>query len=61
VVTAVPAAVTAQTDRVLDPIARTSEVLFGLIMALTFTGTFGVATVPAYARAASTSGPLAGA
>ena len=32
-VTAVPAAATAQTDRVLDPIARTSEVLFGLIMA----------------------------
>lgn len=43
-VTAVPASTTAQTDRVLDPIARTSEVLFGLIMALTFTGTFGVAT-----------------
>ena len=43
-VTAVPAAATAQTNRVLDPIARTSEVLFGLIMALTFTGTFGVAT-----------------
>ena len=30
--------------RVLDPIARTSEILFGLIMALTFTGTLGVAT-----------------
>jgi VIT family len=30
--------------RVLDPIARTSEVLFGLIMALTFTGTLGAAT-----------------
>ena len=43
-VTAVPAAATDQTNRVLDPIARTSEVLFGLIMALTFTGTFGVAT-----------------
>ncbi len=43
-VTAVPAAATAQTNRVLDPIARTSEVLFGLIMALTFTGTFSVAT-----------------
>ena len=43
-VTAVPAAATAQTDRVLDPIARTSEVLFGLIMALTFTGTFSAAT-----------------
>ncbi len=43
-VTAVPAVATDQTNRVLDPIARTSEVLFGLIMALTFTGTFGVAT-----------------
>jgi hypothetical protein len=31
-------------SRVLDPIARTSEVLFGLIMALTFTGTLGAAT-----------------
>lgn len=31
-------------DRVLDPIARTSEALFGLIMALTFTGTLGAAT-----------------
>jgi hypothetical protein len=30
--------------RVLDPIARTSEALFGLIMALTFTGTLGAAT-----------------
>lgn len=30
--------------RVLDPIARTSEVLFGLIMALTFTGTLGAVT-----------------
>jgi VIT1/CCC1 family predicted Fe2+/Mn2+ transporter len=29
---------------VLDPIARTSEVLFGLIMALTFTNTLSVAT-----------------
>jgi hypothetical protein len=29
---------------VLDPIARTSEVLFGLIMALTFTGTLSAAT-----------------
>ena len=35
---------TARTDRVLDPIARISEVLFGLIMALTFTGTLGAAT-----------------
>src|SRR5690348_341189 len=31
-------------DRVLDPIARVSEVLFGLIMALTFTGTLSAAT-----------------
>ena len=35
---------TRQRDRVLDPIARTSEALFGLIMALTFTGTLGAAT-----------------
>ncbi len=28
----------------LDPIARVSEILFGLIMALTFTGTFSAAT-----------------
>lgn len=34
----------APSARVLDPIARTSEVLFGLIMALTFTGTLGAAT-----------------
>ena len=33
-----------QSDRVLDPIARVSEVLFGLIMALTFTGTISAAT-----------------
>src|SRR5882672_9263970 len=31
-------------DRVLDPVARVSEVLFGLIMALTFTGTLSAAT-----------------
>jgi len=31
-------------ERVLDPLARTSEVLFGVIMALTFTGTLSVAT-----------------
>ena len=31
-------------DRVLDPIARVSEVLFGVIMALTFTGTLSAAT-----------------
>jgi VIT family len=30
--------------RILDPIARVSEVLFGLIMALTFTGTLSAAT-----------------
>jgi hypothetical protein len=34
----------ARSEGVLDPIARTSEVLFGLIMALTFTGTLGAAT-----------------
>ena len=34
----------ARSARVLDPIARTSEVLFGLIMALTFTGTLSAAT-----------------
>jgi hypothetical protein len=33
-----------RSERVLDPIARTSEVLFGLIMALTFTGTLAAAT-----------------
>jgi hypothetical protein len=31
-------------ERVLDPIARVSEVLFGVIMALTFTGTLSAAT-----------------
>jgi len=35
---------TAGRERLLDPIARMSEVLFGLIMVLTFTGTFEVAT-----------------
>src|SRR6476469_1660026 len=30
--------------RILDPISRISEVLFGLIMALTFTGTLSAAT-----------------
>ena len=34
----------AERARVLDPIARVSEVLFGLIMALTFTGTLSAAT-----------------
>jgi len=31
-------------ERILDPIARASEVLFGVIMALTFTGSLSVAT-----------------
>ena len=31
-------------DRVLEPMDRISEVLFGLIMALTFTCTLGVVT-----------------
>ncbi len=31
-------------ERVLDPIDRISEVMFGLFMALTFTGTLSVAT-----------------
>lgn len=30
-------------DQVLDPVSRLSEILFGLIMTLTFTGTFSVA------------------
>jgi VIT1/CCC1 family predicted Fe2+/Mn2+ transporter len=33
----------ASRERVLDPIARISEILFGLIMALTFTGTLSAA------------------
>jgi VIT family protein len=33
-----------RSERLLDPIARTSEVLFGVIMALTFTGTLSAAT-----------------
>ena len=33
-----------RTRRVLDPVERVSEVLFGLIMVLTFTGTLSVAT-----------------
>lgn len=32
-----------RSERILDPVARTSEVLFGLIMALTFTGTLSAA------------------
>jgi hypothetical protein len=39
-----PNADTKPTERVLDPIARVSEILFGLIMALTFTGALGAAT-----------------
>jgi len=35
---------TRRSDRVLDPIARVSEILFGVIMALTFTGTLSAAT-----------------
>jgi hypothetical protein len=30
--------------RVLDPIERTSEVIFGLLMAMTFIGSLSVAT-----------------
>jgi VIT family protein len=33
-----------RTERILDPVARVSEVLFGVIMALTFTGTLSAAT-----------------
>ena len=33
-----------RTERVLDPVARVSEILFGVIMALTFTGTLSAAT-----------------
>ncbi len=35
---------TGKPERILDPIARVSEILFGLIMALTFTGTLSAAT-----------------
>jgi hypothetical protein len=42
--TAVADAAAKKKERVLDPIARVSEVLFGLIMALTFTGTLSAAT-----------------
>src|SRR5262245_64035361 len=31
-------------NRLLDPVSRVSEILFGLIMALTFTGSLSVAT-----------------
>src|SRR5690349_7989887 len=33
--------------RLLDPVARVSEILFGLIMALTFTGTLNATTAGA--------------
>ena len=33
-----------RSERILDPIDRMTEALFGLIMALTFTGTLSVAT-----------------
>ena len=39
-----PTAANASRERLLDPVARISEILFGLIMALTFTGTLDVAT-----------------
>src|SRR5262245_44476932 len=39
-----PATSTGLPDRILDPMDRISEVLFGLIMALTFTCTLSVAT-----------------
>jgi len=39
-----PAALVRRPDRILDPVDRISEVLFGLIMALSFTLTFAVAT-----------------
>ncbi len=35
---------TGKPERILDPIARVSEILFGLIMALTFTGTLSAAS-----------------
>src|SRR5215470_8291604 len=36
-------------DRVLDPVERLSEILFGLIMALTITGAVSVATADRFA------------
>ena len=41
---AAPAALATSDGRILDPIDRVSEVLFGLFMVLTFTGTLSVAT-----------------
>jgi hypothetical protein len=43
-VTAIEQPQVAKPERLLDPIARVSEILFGLIMALTFTGTLSAAT-----------------
>ena len=43
-VATVPAIPHSPQERLLDPIARVSEILFGLIMALTFTTTIGAAT-----------------
>lgn len=39
-----PATTPSPGKRVLDPMERLSEVLFGLIMVLTFTGSLGAAT-----------------
>ncbi|MCC6678696.1 MAG: VIT1/CCC1 transporter family protein [Phycisphaerales bacterium] len=39
-----PAIATIESKRLLDPISRISEILFGLIMALTFTGSLSAAT-----------------
>ena len=39
-----PGSPATRSERILDPVDRMSEVLFGLIMALTFTGTLSVAT-----------------
>ncbi len=43
-VATLPAITSTGSERLLDPIARVSEILFGLIMALTFTTTLGAAT-----------------
>jgi hypothetical protein len=40
----IPALPTESSNRVLDPVERISEVIFGLIMVLTFTGSLSVAT-----------------
>jgi hypothetical protein len=45
----VDAAASAKSPRILDPMDRISEVLFGVIMALTFTLTFAVATADSLA------------